>query len=619
MASKSSVFILYLSIFSSVFSARIIKRFDEVCTDQTSSSSKSFNYLLESKLINWKVKPAFDKGKFLGKGCFGEVRRADFPDTENSYKKIALKMTGFKSPQDKDQLLTEISVMKAFSKSTYAAKFYGCVTEGYSTVYLVQDLLDHNLGSTSFRDEIRTQTCSESLALYLQMFMGAKDLWEVGFTHNDIKPENMMADKYNKRAYLIDFGRAQLNTEYNKPLGTLIFMSPNKFRRGKPVKLIDDFYSIALSIAVVEAKGYYDDIFMKDGRSLPMSCVRMGMDSSCLAAMKENARRVLKKAGYGDYISGSSKSTINFTTLIAKLIGYQTFTFTPDEVIEIMNRLIKEHTAAKLLDEEEKAAIQKDREVRNQLRKALKEDYQDEDENFKRQPGLIKPNQPERKKPTDQEIELRHKERLAKLAALERHENRAREDSLIFKDHKDFFEKLSDEDIDKEGEMAGIKVVGKDENKNVEILSPFDHPLNKFNPKEEIVARRPVVLQEDKFGQNVNQGKGRLDILKVEKQKEERSVGKQVQPEFRAPFWPNDFAKDGQNNPKFRAIDKLPVERADQKLLGKNQQFDDLKRKDSPIDFGRLDGMNFRPLRIKVVDQRNPNENRFPDPNFKLI
>lgn len=469
-------------ITAAVSPATIITSFSELCTAQDTRGATSFSELPSKTPLKWSVASAFAVGRYLGKGSFGEVHKVDYVDSAGHQLRIALKKIAPKYSSDKKQILTEISALAAVGQSAYMPRLYGCVTEGSSKVFLATSCLESSLESTSFLNKVKLQTCKESLQYYKEMFAGLKDLWTAGFVHNDIKPANMMADAGNKHVYLIDFGLAQLNTDYNKAMGTPIYMSPAKFKGSGKVAPKDDMYSVALSIATIEAPRTYDDIFSNGYSPMPFGCFERHNNVECRNVVRKNLIRVMKAAGYGDYVA-ANKDKINLTTLLADIVSYDHFSYSFDDVLEVIDRLMGVTEANKKLDEKQAAKLKEEVEKFDALRKGardarrqekvIKEEIALEDYDAK----MLQNNNkglPEDKNKIIQErmakLEADKKAKEAKLNqikvadnlqnnVLDKYEKRAREGSEVYQNNKNLFERkvVHDEPEQQQEEQQFVK------------------------------------------------------------------------------------------------------------------------------------------------------------------
>lgn len=451
----------------------IISNYEELCTTQ-STSSKSFKELPGKTSIEWNAKSAFAAGRVLGSGSFGEVRKVTYKGSDGKEIRIAMKKVRPKDSREHAATKVELSALAAIGNSKYAPRLYGCVLEN-GFIFIAQTFLHHSLEDPIFTDNVKIQTCAQSLILYRDMFSGLRDLWAAGFVHNDIKPANMMTDEKNTRSYLIDFGLAQRIGAKNKAVGTPYFMSPAKWGQSGEVAQKDDMYSVALSIVFVEAKRGYDELFGGFGLNL-YSCFRTTNNINCRKKLISNATPILQKAGYGSLQTTFSKSTINFTTLIISIIEYDHFTYSLDEVIEIIDRLIREdpETKKKILEREEAKKIQEELEKARELQMNLKAINQKEKalkgEIIQQEIGKVvlqKVNgenkeaqirMRERMDAKRNELQLLNVKKAEKAKEFEQFQHRNRESSQVYKENPDLFKRkeISDEE---EFVPAGIKDV----------------------------------------------------------------------------------------------------------------------------------------------------------------
>lgn len=451
----------------------IIDKYEELCTTQ-STYSKSFKELPGKTSIEWNVKSAFASGRKLGSGSFGEVRKVTYKGSDGREIRIAMKMVRPENSKEHEATKVELSALAALGNSKYAPRLYGCTLEnGY--IFIAQTFLHHSLEAPEFTDNVKIQTCAQSLILYKDMFNGLKDLWAAGFVHNDIKPANMMTDEKNTRSYLIDLGLAQRVGSKNKAMGTPYFMSPAKWSQSGQVAQKDDMYSVALSIVFVEAKRGYDELFGGFGLNL-YSCFRTTNNINCRKKLIANATPILQKAGYGSVQATPSKSTINFTTLILSIIEYDHFTYSLDDVVEIIDRLIREdpETKKKILELEEAKKVQEELEKARELQMNLKAINQKEKalkgEIIKQELGKVvlqkvngenkeaQQRMRERMDAKQNELELLNVKKAEKAKEFEQFQHRNRESSQVYKENPDLFKRK--EIIDEEEFVpAGIKDV----------------------------------------------------------------------------------------------------------------------------------------------------------------
>ena len=357
--------VVFFALFYTISSAKIFTDFEEICTTHTDKIRDNFSELPGKIPVKWDPIFAFTNGIRLGEGSFGLVKKVDYKTSKGVETKLAVKEMELAANGDKKQVLIEISALQAMRTSHFVPRLYGCMIKkpenqvvikqnlgGYkkpivapqiTMVYVAQEILHSDLDNHLFKNFIQTKlSVIESLKLWVQMFQGLKDLWNVGLVHNDIKPANMMTNKDYTRIYLIDLGLASISNGRVINGGSPIFMSPPKFEFSfTRVQQKDDFYSVALSIADIEANSY-KDIFSKDknNNAINSRCWTAKNTRPCREAFAYNVAKILEKAQYGSNNQAEKdKENINFTTLIVEMVKYDDFSFNVDDIISIINRL----------------------------------------------------------------------------------------------------------------------------------------------------------------------------------------------------------------------------------------------------------------------------------------
>jgi len=319
-----------------------------ICTSQ--DSSKNFLNIPEGKPHTWDAFLEYSRGRFLGGGSFGEVRKVTYshPPTgvhKGKYERIALKRIRPQNSKEVKLIQEEIEALRKVVKSTFFPTIIGCAYKYNDEVMVAQSCVSHSLDTQGFRDAMVIKSIEESLVFYRGIFQGLLDLWIAGYSHCDIKPQNIMTDITNSVPKIIDLGLTQKVGAYNELRGTPIFMSPNKFSPTVKVAQKDDMYSVALTIAAIEAPKGTDDILYQKGVPLVEQCFKGSNPRYCRDMLVKNVLRFLVKAGYGQRQSRPSDSEINFTTLLAEMIEFDSFNRDYNDVLKIIDRLIGQEQA----------------------------------------------------------------------------------------------------------------------------------------------------------------------------------------------------------------------------------------------------------------------------------
>ena len=221
--------------------------------------------------------------------------------------------------------------------SLYTPKFIGCQYTD-ENVFIAKTYLSVSLNDPIFRNKIKFWSVSKSIAFYIQLVKGLRGMWNAGLVQNDIKPDNMMTDRFGVSSYTKNFVPKS---------GFPVYMPLSKFVSSQiEPRPCDDLYSLALSIGVIEAEKRSQEVFSYNSnrlqKQIPEKCYTIRLDSSCRNQYRDNIEKILTKAKYGDYIpvvNILSDPRINFTTLISKLLKFTTCSFGYVEIIDTFERI----------------------------------------------------------------------------------------------------------------------------------------------------------------------------------------------------------------------------------------------------------------------------------------
>jgi len=373
----------------------------------------------------------------LGSGSFGEVHKGVYVDSENNQYNTAIKRMTPKSTSAMRMILKEISAMQSMAdiESNYAPRVYGCntFTQYPEKVYVAQELLAGDLDSRSFRSFFQDLSNADSIRVVYQLFKGLAHLWKAGYVHNDIKPANMMHRTNKNNVVLIDFGLAQGVGSVNKAAGTPIFMSPPKFTEKDKVQPMDDIYSLALSVAVMESKGGYDAVFkgVNSKYGSTKGCFQSHTRKVCRNIIATNVKAILEKSGYGKYNKDAEMVPgINLTTFIVKIIYFTGVNLSYKDALDILREMhnieCNKENGAKLDANEKVEQAQRDAEAKR-LEDIKK---QEELKLYLEQKEKAKLEQREREKiQREKELAKQEQQRKIKLEQIEK-DKQAKQDKI---------------------------------------------------------------------------------------------------------------------------------------------------------------------------------------------
>jgi len=325
----------------------------ETIEDICQSLDQRFQLAGSDQEVNFDV-TFIAKRSFLGMGSFGTVYRStiEIPSREKGQMKsleVAVKRILYTRVR-----VQELSLMRAMGNIGIGPRFFGCqygnynlkvekvdanrrkktVIETKKFVWIVQDLLDGDLDTSSVKAALQNQPLDKKVAIYSNVVRGLYLLNSLGFVHSDLKPGNLMINADLNRIFTIDYGVAlNINSRLFEKVGTPYFMNVNK-HTGPRYHPRDDLYALALTIAIVESS--YDDVFhsrveeivnsngkkVRKYTKLENSCFRGGIgNGKCWKKIMYNCQKIFESRQFGIYDPHQTDSfKWNFTTLLLRMI-----------------------------------------------------------------------------------------------------------------------------------------------------------------------------------------------------------------------------------------------------------------------------------------------------------
>ena len=137
----------------------------------------------------------------LDRGAFAIVYDAQTASGDE----VAIKVLTGANLQAQRRFRREIKVLRELPESPYLVKFYDTGYTPGNKQYLVMEKI-HGYTLARLLDGGRKLGEKQACALMAQLCEALTGLHNLGMTHCDLKPRNIMMDRRNKRARLIDFG-----------------------------------------------------------------------------------------------------------------------------------------------------------------------------------------------------------------------------------------------------------------------------------------------------------------------------------------------------------------------------------------------------------------------------
>ena len=166
----------------------------------------------------------------LGEGSFGKVYQAKQKDKHATHSKVAIKVIE-KHMITNVELDREINALRAFADPghNHVCRLFSTLQDA-RYVYLVMERVG---GGELFEHLCRKGPFSEKYASrFLEQFAdGIAYIHERGFIHADLKPENLMLDRWgdygNAQLKIVDFGFCVSQASPKKfPFGTVVYLPP---------------------------------------------------------------------------------------------------------------------------------------------------------------------------------------------------------------------------------------------------------------------------------------------------------------------------------------------------------------------------------------------------------
>jgi serine/threonine protein kinase len=281
----------------------------------------------------------------LGRGAFGLVKKAPWGSRRIS--QVAIKKVQNLESHNKI-IYNELVILNGLKSYSVSPALIACVQDGKS-LYMVQELVDGaSLDDDTVMDKIINDRAVNTFPLFHQGFKAIETFFKEEMRHNDIKPSNVIINKTRTKVYFVDFGLASYNSDPEQILsGTPGYISKGRFQQRNP-SFLDDMYSWTISMAVIltggEDKFFSKRVFDQAGKAKyhllnNSQCFKRTIPDDCRAILMSNAARAFNNAGYGEYRKEYDPQKINLTTLLTFIVKYDSYPFTLEQTMQILERI----------------------------------------------------------------------------------------------------------------------------------------------------------------------------------------------------------------------------------------------------------------------------------------
>lgn len=295
-------------------------------------SMADFNRINKYPLNGKTFSEVFDKGRFLGKGNFGEVKEIKWGENRAAAKEVEMPFNNLiKEVQER-----EIEILKTMSGKNAAVNFYGCVVdEVKNKIYLVQEKLYKDLENKGVAEKLRSSPDHKRILRYIKIAEAFQNLHANQVTHQDTKMANIMAvDNKLNDFRIIDFGLSAMVNELVVG-GSPVYNAPEKVNRQNVVGNMNkpaygslyattghDIYALGMTFTFMEAS--MNDVIY----NLPAKCVLNVYSPDCSSLILDNIKSALGR-----------RNQSRLANIILKAMDYDRFKRT-GSMEELKNELI---------------------------------------------------------------------------------------------------------------------------------------------------------------------------------------------------------------------------------------------------------------------------------------
>lgn len=219
----------------------------------------------------------------IGKGRYGTIFETKWGDGVAAVKVITA-VEGGADIDNKSSQARELIVFHRLNNKDVTPKFYGCLQRP-EHLYLVQEKLYADLTEIGDGVALKFKALPPIKRLEAYKIIASKvmKLHQVGFTHQDLKPANIMvANKDFSDFRLIDFGLSKFIGRGYANGGSPFYNSEDKIKDVPIASVSHDIYALAMTIAVLETS--LNAIF----QDIPKPCFLVEFTPECKNKLRYN-------------------------------------------------------------------------------------------------------------------------------------------------------------------------------------------------------------------------------------------------------------------------------------------------------------------------------------------
>jgi serine/threonine protein kinase len=317
---------------------------------------------LRSVPIIWDVVTSFDQSNIeLGRGAFGVVKEVCFPFFMLDNAQFGMEFSdpragpiAIKRVKLDTLSIEEFELMYLLTQFDDAPRFYGCMyDEERENAFILQTRLQ-----TSLRSATKLFQASENKQarwfIIKRLVIQSALIDRLGFTHNDIKPENVMLFNGGNKQAIIDYGLAQKKGTNLMCSGTPFYMRWTKCAQKTIAAFYaEDLYSVVVTIGTLESAKGKSPMFIPnptdplkpdtcENKHLNPNC-RMHFHQAIMEILKQNYPELFKdRPEFDPKAPPKSVQAMDLLDVFSAVLSQENFVIDSEEVIKITNKFFTE-------------------------------------------------------------------------------------------------------------------------------------------------------------------------------------------------------------------------------------------------------------------------------------
>lgn len=317
-----------------VYVLKLIVKLDEFCDEVPNLKNKDSSLIDEDEL---NYKNLYEQSDEIPEYDGNNVRRITFKN-EDSYEQMVIRK-GLLN----ELSLVELYIHEEFSKTGFGLEFYGCQYDK-EFYYISQEDLTSPLSSKLFMDAYNNIRLDQKSSYLLELAEMVNKFHDIGFSHNDIRPHNIIMDEKGTPR-LVGYKFATPLYGLASQIKDYTYLDPDREKPNAISLPQFDMYSILMTMVAIETPAGTDvwNLNHQTKQLQDKACFEKLKPKSCY----DNYLRIIRLYLIPRWGKVQNQSLSNKDLTLSDLIYHGLFLKTPeldlDKLVEQM-KLIEELT-----------------------------------------------------------------------------------------------------------------------------------------------------------------------------------------------------------------------------------------------------------------------------------